>query len=153
LKEQEKLDAKELKTKTKMLKKMGNFDKVDAKAQLANATKHDEKVRAAGAKKLGREGQAMSVNQDALPGGFRMMSLLGATAESSFEACSSSYEHGNANFYYKVETGCIAIFNNDISKYAVSQVITFCGCETIGPKMYDFVALQNAGLISKAEQD
>lgn len=150
LKEQEKLDAKELKTKTKILKKMGNFDKVDAKAQLANATKHDEKVRASGAKKLGREGQAMSVNQDALPGGFRMMSLSGATAESSFEACSSSYEHGNANFYYKVETGCIAIFNNDISKYAVSQVITFCGCETIGPKMYDFVALQNAGLISKA---
>ena len=28
-------------------------------------------------------------------------------------------------------------------------MITFCGCETLGPKKYDFVALQNAGLISK----
>jgi len=150
LKAEEKQDSRDIRIKSKMLKKMGSFDKIDAKAQLANATKHDDKVRAAGAKKLGRDGQVMSINEDSLPGEFRMMSLAGATAQSSFEACSSSYEHGNANFYYKVETGCIAIFNNDISKYAVSQVITFCGCETIGPKMYDFVALQNAGLISKA---
>merc|ERR1719498_1111048 len=150
LKAEEKQDSRDIRIKSKMLKKMGSFDKIDAKAQLANATKHDDKVRAAGAKKLGRDGQVMSINEDSLPGEFRMMTLAGATAQSSFEACSSSYEHGNANFYYKVETGCIAIFNNDISKYAVSQVITFCGCETIGPKMYDFVALQNAGLISKA---
>lgn len=146
-KEQAQKDAKKrVKDLKKQMSKMNSVDRTFAKAQLANATKHTETP----SKKVGRRGEPMSPNEDALPGEFRMMSLAGATPESSFEACSSSYEHGAADFYYTVETGCIAIFNNDISVQSVSQVITFCGCETIGPKMYDFVALQKAGLISKA---
>lgn len=77
-----------------------------------------------------------------------VMSLADVQEGSEFNECSSSYEHG-AYLHVVVEVGCISLFNNDISKYAISNVITFCGCETIGPKEYDFVALQNAGLISK----
>lgn len=81
------------------------------------------------------------------PGEF-IMSLAEKNANSNFNECSSEYEHG-AFLKVAVEVGCISLFNNDISKYSISTVITFCGCETIGPKKYDFVALQNAGLISK----
>ena len=67
-----------------------------------------------------------------------------------FNECTSEYSHNTQYTHVNVERGCISLFNNDISKYSMSSMITFCGCEMIGPKQYDFVSLQNAGLVSKA---
>lgn len=78
------------------------------------------------------------------------MSLATADASVGFNECSSQYSHDQLYSHVQVERGCISLFNNDISKYAMSTMITFCGCEVIGPKKYDFVSLQNAGLVSKA---
>lgn len=71
-------------------------------------------------------------------------------ANSGFNECSSQYSHDQLYSHVRVERGCISLFNNDISKYSMSTMITFCGCEVIGPKKYDFVSLQNAGLVSKS---
>lgn len=89
-----------------------------------------------------------SSNPDSVSGGVKMMSLVGATTSDNFNVCSSEYQHGE---YLKVavKTGCISLFNNDISKQSLSKVITFCGCENLGPKKYDMVSLQKAGLVSK----
>ena len=90
-----------------------------------------------------------SVNKDAvLSGAKRMISLADADENSEFNVCSSLYVHGEY-LNVQVDPGCISLFNNDMTKQSLSKVITFCGCEMIGPKKYDFVSLQNAGLISK----
>lgn len=99
---------------------------------------------------LNTDVMASSPNEDALPGQFRMMSLIGATPDSSFNECTSTFRQGAVNQNIKVAPGCVSLFNSDLSvRGLVSTMITFCGCETIGPKKYDFVALQAAGLISK----
>lgn len=90
-----------------------------------------------------------SRNKELKPGEY-MMSLATADASAGFNECSSQYSHDQLYSHVQVERGCISLFNNDISKYAMSTMITFCGCEVIGPKKYDFVSLQNAGLVSKA---
>merc|ERR1719453_1261821 len=66
-----------------------------------------------------------------------------------FSVCQSTYVHGSV-LDVKVDDGCISLFNNDLVTQSLSNMITFCGCEQIGPKKYDFVSLQKAGLISKA---
>jgi len=92
-----------------------------------------------------------SRNKELKPGEY-LMSLAevqgGENAE--FNECTSEYSHNTQYTHVNVERGCISLFNNDISKYSMSSMITFCGCEMIGPKQYDFVSLQNAGLVSKA---
>lgn len=89
-----------------------------------------------------------SSNPDALPASHRMMSLVGATPESAFNMCASDYLTGEF-LNVKVNPGCISLFNNDVSSSHTSKVISFCGCENIGPKKYDFVSLQKASLIGK----
>ena len=80
--------------------------------------------------------------------GVTMMSLVGATPDSHFNACQSLYlKDDYLNVY--VPPGCISLFVNDVTKAKNSFFMTYCGCETIGPKMYDFVSLQNAKLIGK----
>lgn len=80
-----------------------------------------------------------------------MMSLMGATAQSQFNQCAGKFVKGGA-LNVKVFPGCISLFTNDIADYDehLSSFITFCGCDLIGPKKYDFVSLKNAALISKS---
>ena len=77
-----------------------------------------------------------------------MISLVGATPNSNFKACQSQYKRGDF-LNLKVKPGCISLFTNDLTLSKSSYFVTFCGCETMGPKKYDFIALQNSQLISK----
>jgi len=90
-----------------------------------------------------------SRNKELKPGEY-LMSLAVQGENAKFNECTSEYSHNTQYTHVNVERGCISLFNNDISKYSMSSMITFCGCEMIGPKQYDFVSLQNAGLVSKA---
>ena len=90
----------------------------------------------------------MSANPDAVSAKTRIMSLVGASSESAFNMCSSEFEAGKYGAV-DVKPGCISLFNNDVSNQVLSRVITFCGCESIGPKKYDLVSLQKASLVSK----
>ena len=77
-----------------------------------------------------------------------LISMKGATKDSPFKACQSLYIKGEyLNIY--VPPGCISLFVNDLNKLKSSFFMTYCGCETIGPKLYDFVSLQKAKLIGK----
>jgi hypothetical protein len=77
-----------------------------------------------------------------------LISLKGATKDSPFKACQSVFVKGEyLNLY--VPPGCISLFVNDLNKMKSSFFMTYCGCETIGPKLYDFVSLQKAKLIGK----
>lgn len=96
-----------------------------------------------------RKGTKMSKNKELKPGE-HLMSLAEASSENEFNECQSMFSHDSSYLHVSVKKGCISLFNNDISKYSISTMITFCGCEMIGPKQYDFVALQNAGLVSKS---
>ena len=78
---------------------------------------------------------------------FSMMSLAGATPNSQFNACQSRYNSGERN-NVEAKPGCISLFTDDLSVSKSSYFISFCGCETIGPKKYDFVSLQKAKLVS-----
>jgi hypothetical protein len=82
------------------------------------------------------------------PPEFSIMSLVGATPNSNFKACQSQYKRGDF-LNLKVKPGCISLFTNDLTLSKSSYFVTFCGCETMGPKKYDFIALQNSQLISK----
>jgi len=99
-------------------------------------------------KQMSAIASSTSKNPDALPASHRMMSLVGATPDSAFNMCTSDYLTGQF-LAVKVNPGCISLFNNDVSSSHTSKVITFCGCENIGPKKYDFVSLQKASLIGK----
>lgn len=100
--------------------------------------------------KLSSASSGTSVNIDFVAPGAKMMSLVGAGPESSFNECSSVFKHQEDYLKIAVKPGCIAFFNNDISGQMFSKMITFCGCENIGPKKYDFVSLQRAGLIGRS---
>jgi len=80
---------------------------------------------------------------------YSMMSLVGATPKSQFNACQSRYNRGERD-NVEANAGCISLFSEDLSLPASksSYFISFCGCETIGPKKYDFVSLQKAKLVS-----
>lgn len=93
--------------------------------------------------------RTQSLNKESKLGSYKT-SLADVMHQSAFNECSSEYSHDVDYTHVRVGKGCISLFNNDISKYSMSTMITFCGCEVIGPKKYDFVSLQNAGLISKS---
>ena len=89
----------------------------------------------------------VSLNKEAVLDGKKTMMKLADYDE--FSVCQSTYVHGDY-LNIEVDAGCISLFNNDLTKQSLSNMITFCGCEQVGPKKYDFVSLQNAGLISKS---
>jgi len=80
----------------------------------------------------------------------KMMSLAGATTSSQFNECTSKYVKGT---FLEIHTppGCISLYTNNIAESIthLSDVVTFCGCQTIGPKNYDMVSLRKASLISR----
>ena len=96
--------------------------------------------------KIGSD-SGMSINREAVQDGKKTMMSLAEYEE--FSVCQSTYVHGSV-LDVKVDDGCISLFNNDLVTQSLSNMITFCGCEQIGPKKYDFVSLQKAGLISKS---
>jgi hypothetical protein len=89
--------------------------------------------------------------EDFGPAGFKMMSLIGSSAKSNFKSCQNNFIRGDF-LNLKVNPGCISLYTNDISQVNHSKVTTFCGCDIIGPKRYDLVALQQAGLISDKDE-
>lgn len=135
--------------------KLGDDSSVAAKSTTTGAARSKDAApitKASPAKKSVknlRKNMKMSKNKELKPGE-HLMSLAEASSENEFNECQSMYSHDSSYLHVAVEKGCISLFNNDISKYSISTMITFCGCEMIGPKQYDFVALQNAGLVSKS---
>ena len=90
---------------------------------------------------------SISLRKEAIVNGSKAMVSLAEYDE--FSVCQSVYVQGSY-LDVRIDDGCISLFNNDLTKQKLSNMITFCGCEEIGPKKYDFVSLQKAGLVSKS---
>lgn len=81
-----------------------------------------------------------------------MMSLKGADKNTPYNICMSRYEHPLSYLDVKVAPGCIALFTNDVTKQMYSYVTTYCGCQKIGPRMYDINALIRSRLVDKNDK-
>ena len=88
---------------------------------------------------------------DEYENGQYMMNLHGADESTPYSLCMSRYEHPLAYLDIEVAPGCISLFTNDISKQMYSYVTTYCGCEEMGPRMYDINALVRSRLVNKKD--
>lgn len=78
-----------------------------------------------------------------------MMSAQNVSSRSPYRMCMSRYEHPLGYLNVNVPDGCISLFTNDVSTHMYSYVTTYCGCEDMGPRMYDLNALVHARLVNK----